>query len=55
VSEGESEQQGASSSVANSPCLTAVRQRQQQEATGKLIRSILLSNETGQNHSLVAV
>ncbi|MBA0569908.1 hypothetical protein Golob_003607, partial [Gossypium lobatum] len=46
---GESEQQGASSSVANSRGSTAARQRQQQEAGGKLIRSILLSNETGQN------
>ncbi|MBA0694015.1 hypothetical protein Goari_004350 [Gossypium aridum] len=35
VSEGESEQQGASSSVANSPRSTAARQRQQQEASGK--------------------
>ncbi|MBA0747630.1 hypothetical protein Gogos_004530, partial [Gossypium gossypioides] len=36
VSEGESEQQGASSSVANSPRSTAARQRQQQEAGGNL-------------------
>ncbi|MBA0663767.1 hypothetical protein Goklo_003857, partial [Gossypium klotzschianum] len=52
VSEGESEQQGASSSVANSRGSTAARQRQQQEAGGKLIRSILFSNETGQNQIL---
>ncbi|TYI77266.1 hypothetical protein E1A91_D06G132400v1, partial [Gossypium mustelinum] len=51
ASEGESEQQGASSSIANSPSSTAARQRQQQEATGKLIRSILSCNETGQNQS----
>ncbi|TYG64852.1 hypothetical protein ES288_D06G139900v1 [Gossypium darwinii] len=44
-------QQGASSSIANSPSSTAARQRQQQEATGKLIRSILSCNETGQNQS----
>ncbi|KAB2025131.1 hypothetical protein ES319_D06G130600v1, partial [Gossypium barbadense] len=50
-SEGESEQQGASSSIPNSPSSTAARQRQQQEATGKLIRSILSCNETGQNQS----
>ncbi|MFQ6642785.1 hypothetical protein Gotur_017340, partial [Gossypium turneri] len=55
VSEGESEQQGASSSVANSPCSTAARQCQQQEAGGKLIRSILSSNETGQNQSLTTI
>ncbi|MBA0785351.1 hypothetical protein Gotri_025626, partial [Gossypium trilobum] len=52
---GESKQQGASSSVANSPSSTAARQRQQQEAGGKLIRSILSSNETGQNQSSTAV
>ncbi|MBA0626295.1 hypothetical protein Godav_003986, partial [Gossypium davidsonii] len=55
VSEGESEQQGASSSVANSPRSTAARQRQQQEAGGKLIRSILSSNETGQNQSSTTI
>ncbi|MFQ6629267.1 hypothetical protein Gotur_007397, partial [Gossypium turneri] len=55
VSEGESEQQGASSSVANSPGSPAARQLQQQEAGGKLIRSILLSNETGQKKSSAAV
>ncbi|PPD93238.1 hypothetical protein GOBAR_DD09831 [Gossypium barbadense] len=47
--------QGASSSVANSPSSTAARQCQQQEAGGKLIRSILSSNETGQNQSSTAV
>ncbi|MBA0568216.1 hypothetical protein Golob_005725, partial [Gossypium lobatum] len=52
---GESEQQGASSSVANSPRSTTTRQRQQQEASGKLIRSILLSNETGQNQSSTTI
>ncbi|KAH1097480.1 hypothetical protein J1N35_014401 [Gossypium stocksii] len=46
---GELEQQGASSFVANSPGSTAARQRQQQEAGGKLIRSILSSNKTSQN------
>ncbi|PPD98690.1 hypothetical protein GOBAR_DD04274 [Gossypium barbadense] len=40
---------------ANSPGSTAARQRQQQEAGGKLIRSILSSNETGQNQSSTAV
>nr|KJB11159.1 hypothetical protein B456_001G243500 [Gossypium raimondii] len=50
VSEGESKQQCASSSVANSPGSTASRQLQQQEAGGKLIRSILSSNEMGQNY-----
>ncbi|MBA0634893.1 hypothetical protein Godav_026073, partial [Gossypium davidsonii] len=55
VSEGKSEQQGASSSIANSPGLTAMRQRQQQEAGGKLIRSILSSNEMSQNQYSVAM
>ncbi|KAH1064628.1 hypothetical protein J1N35_029615 [Gossypium stocksii] len=55
VSEGESEQQSASSFVTNSPGSTATRQRQQHEAGGKLIRSILSSNEIGQNQSSVAV
>ncbi|KAH1073925.1 hypothetical protein J1N35_026253 [Gossypium stocksii] len=55
VLEGESKQQGASSSVANSPGSTAARQRQQQEAGGKLIISILSSNEMGQNQSSAIV
>ncbi|KAH1090319.1 hypothetical protein J1N35_017576 [Gossypium stocksii] len=55
ASKGESEQQGASSSVANSPGSTATRQRQQHEAGGKLIRCILSSNETGQNQSSTTV
>ncbi|KAH1046088.1 hypothetical protein J1N35_036872 [Gossypium stocksii] len=41
--------------LGNSPSSTAVRQRQQQEAGGKLIRSILLSNEMDQNQSSAAI
>ena len=52
--EGVSEQQGASSPVANSPGSTAPRHGQRREAGGKLIRSILLSNEAGQNPSSAA-
>ncbi|KAH1115024.1 hypothetical protein J1N35_008402, partial [Gossypium stocksii] len=55
VLEGESEQQGASSFVANSPGSTVARQRQQQEAGGKLIGNILSSNETSQNQSSATV
>ncbi|KAH1107395.1 hypothetical protein J1N35_011163, partial [Gossypium stocksii] len=47
--------QGALSSVANSPGSTAARQHQQQEASGKLIRSILSSNETSQNQSSATI
>ncbi|XVF24936.1 hypothetical protein REPUB_Repub13aG0170500 [Reevesia pubescens] len=50
-----SEQQGALSPVANSPGSTAPRQSQRRDAGGKLIRSILLSNEAGQNQSSAAV
>ncbi|XVE88851.1 hypothetical protein DITRI_Ditri19aG0102200 [Diplodiscus trichospermus] len=55
VPEGVSEQQGASSPVVNSPGSTAPRQGQRREAGGKLIRSILLSNEAGQYQSSAAV
>lgn len=55
VRDGVSEQQGASSAVVNSPRSTAPRQGQRREAGGKLIRSILLSNEAGQNQSSAAV
>ncbi|XVF26798.1 hypothetical protein REPUB_Repub14bG0050100 [Reevesia pubescens] len=55
VPEGESEQQGASSPVVNSPGSTAPRHGQIREAGGKLIRSILLNNEVIQNQSSVAV
>ncbi|KAH1048127.1 hypothetical protein J1N35_038911 [Gossypium stocksii] len=47
--------EGASSSITNSPGSTAARQRQQQEAGGKLIRSILSSNEMSQNQSSAVV
>ncbi|XWS18971.1 hypothetical protein CRYUN_Cryun32bG0090700 [Craigia yunnanensis] len=55
VPDGVSEQQGASSPVVNSPGSAAPRQGQRREAGGKLIRSILLSNEAGQNQSSAAV
>ncbi|XWS11959.1 hypothetical protein CRYUN_Cryun37aG0049700 [Craigia yunnanensis] len=54
VPEGVSEQQGASSPVLNPPGSTAPRQGQRREAGGKLIRSIPLSNEAGQNPSAAA-
>ncbi|KAH1074945.1 hypothetical protein J1N35_027273 [Gossypium stocksii] len=40
---------------ANSLGSTAARQRQQQEAGGKLIRSILSSNEMSQNQSSATI
>ncbi|XP_022724007.1 regulator of nonsense transcripts UPF3-like isoform X6 [Durio zibethinus] len=55
VPDGVSDQHGASSPVVNSPGSTAPRQGQRREAGGKLIRSILLSNEAGQNQSSAAV
>ncbi|KAB2026605.1 hypothetical protein ES319_D06G231500v1 [Gossypium barbadense] len=55
VPEGASEQQGASSPVVNSPGSSASRQGQRRKAGGKLIRSILLRNEAGQNQSSAAV
>ncbi|TYH68291.1 hypothetical protein ES332_D06G247800v1 [Gossypium tomentosum] len=55
VPEGASEQQGASSPVVNSPGSSASRQGQRCKAGGKLIRSILLRNEAGQNQSSAAV
>ncbi|OMO66623.1 Regulator of nonsense-mediated decay, UPF3 [Corchorus olitorius] len=55
VPDGVSEQQGASSSTANSPGSTAPRQSQRREAGGRLIRSILLSNEAGQNQPSAAI
>ncbi|TYI24314.1 hypothetical protein ES332_A06G225300v1 [Gossypium tomentosum] len=55
VPEGASEQQGASSPAVNSPGSSASRQGQRRKAGGKLIRSILLRNEAGQNQSSAAV
>ncbi|GMI72405.1 hypothetical protein like AT1G33980 [Hibiscus trionum] len=55
VPEGVSEQQGALSPAANTPGSTASRQGQRRKAGGKLIRSILLRNEAGQNQSSAAV
>ncbi|KAK8559866.1 hypothetical protein V6N13_016599 [Hibiscus sabdariffa] len=54
VPEGVSEQQGASSPAASTPGSTASRQGQRRKAGGKLIRSILLRNEAGQNQSSAA-
>ncbi|XP_039009291.1 regulator of nonsense transcripts UPF3-like isoform X2 [Hibiscus syriacus] len=53
--EGEPELQGAPSPVATSSGSTALRQRQRQEDGGKLIRGILLSNESSQNRSSAVV
>ncbi|XP_017978862.1 PREDICTED: regulator of nonsense transcripts UPF3 isoform X1 [Theobroma cacao] len=55
VPQGASEQQGSSSPVANSPGSTAPKQSQRREAGGRLIRSILLSNEASQNQPLAGV
>ncbi|KAK8546878.1 hypothetical protein V6N13_093917 [Hibiscus sabdariffa] len=55
VPEGVSVQQGASSPAVNTPGSTASRQGQRRKAGGKLIRSILLRNEAGQNQSSAAV
>ncbi|KAE8696437.1 Smg-4/UPF3 family protein, putative isoform 6 [Hibiscus syriacus] len=55
ASEGEPELQGAPSPVATSSGSTALRQRQRQEDGGKLIRGILLSNESSQNRSSAVV
>ncbi|XP_039070372.1 regulator of nonsense transcripts UPF3-like isoform X2 [Hibiscus syriacus] len=47
--------EGVSSPAANTPGSTASRQGQRRKAGGKLIRSILLRNEAGQNQSSAAV
>ncbi|XP_039019729.1 regulator of nonsense transcripts UPF3-like [Hibiscus syriacus] len=54
VPEGVSEQQCASSPAANTPGSTTSRQGQRRKAGGKIIRSILLRNEAGQNQSSAA-
>ncbi|KAE8724274.1 Regulator of nonsense transcripts UPF3 [Hibiscus syriacus] len=55
VPEGVSEQQGTSSPAAKTPGSTTSRQGQRRKAGGKLIRSILLRDEAGQNQASAAV